>query len=162
MRNTFTEYLPNYYSGYDEEKEIFNFDNTEELLNHPLLKKAEQYPTFSHFVVSEEFIMLIADGGHYWQVIGKVKYPELVELPQWQNNKKFRQPKFEQIEYSYPMIIGNTTFKIFPKKDGGVNIKYGTIVDENDALNFDKMINVKNFKLCDIDIKIISKIIENL
>jgi len=162
MQNKFTQYIPNYYSGYDEERIIFDFDDTDELLNNPFFKKMEQYPLFSHFALSEESIMMICNEGHYWRVVGSVQRPELIDIPQWENNKEFQQPKFEQPEYSYPMVIGDMVFKIYPKEDGRVNIKYGTIVDENDVLNFDKIINIQNIELSDINIKTISEIIENI
>ena len=86
--NTFKQHIPNFVD-LDEEPPTYNFNTTEELLELEVVKRYGRSKDFSYFAMSEEYLMEISDNGFKWWVVGRIKYPESVDLPQW-NGGKYR------------------------------------------------------------------------
>jgi len=61
----------------------FEFANTEELINHPALKRESDSNGFSHFAINKNMVMAVYDGGLKWFVVGYVSDPNGIDLPQF-------------------------------------------------------------------------------
>lgn len=82
----FKQHIPTYVD-YREASPRWNFNTTEELCNLPPMLKAKERPGFSHFAISGNCILQIADEGFYWWVLGYVDDVDGVELPEWDGGK---------------------------------------------------------------------------
>lgn len=78
--NEITQYRPNYFSGF--ENETVSFSSTEELLEIPFIQNFK-HGKFSSFSKSDNRLMAEYDDGYEWWVVGMIKSPELVDLPEW-------------------------------------------------------------------------------
>ena len=79
--NRFTQHIPSFVD-YRKEPPHFDFETTEELVSSPLVRDNLR-ADFSHFAMSENALMQIADQGRWWWVMGYVKKPEEINLPTW-------------------------------------------------------------------------------
>ena len=81
MSNLFVQHIPNFVDvDYPLTKE---FETTEELLSFDVVNKFTKHKNFSHFVISEKYLMAIYDEGFSYFVVGSILNPELLELPMW-------------------------------------------------------------------------------
>ena len=76
-------------TGYErnDDDPVIEFNTTEELLTHDLIKPYSENDNFSHFAMSGSHLMEISDNGFHWWVIGEVKDPSTIELPKWDGGK---------------------------------------------------------------------------
>jgi hypothetical protein len=85
LKNHFRQRVPRFVDG-DNPLE-FDFDTTEELVNHPLIRKLMNYNTSSILVKSDEFLMEVYNEGFSWWCIGWISNPDDLELPEWDGGK---------------------------------------------------------------------------
>jgi hypothetical protein len=87
---TFRQHIPGFCSGL--EPTTFEFKNTEELLSSDFfIKQKNSRKDFSHFALSDNRIMLIAEEGRWWWVVGYVDEPSKVEFVKWDGGKTKKQ-----------------------------------------------------------------------
>ena len=77
--NEFRQRIPAAISGI--KSEIHEFKTTEELLNIDIVKKHKKMS--NHFTLSGKNLMILSNDGKLWWVLGYIKNPEDVNLPQW-------------------------------------------------------------------------------
>lgn len=95
--NKFTQHIPSFIET-DLPPPSFEFETTEQLLNHELVKRYID-DKFSHFAMSGNTLMRISDDGYSWWVVGYIKEPDKVDLPQWDGGKMGTTPE---------MVAGNS------------------------------------------------------
>ena len=78
--NEFRQHIPGYFDV--EQPDFAEFKDTKELLNLDIVKKYIG-ENFSHFAMSGNYLMVVSDGGSHWWVVGSIKNPEEIDLPQW-------------------------------------------------------------------------------
>ena len=81
--NSFRQHIPGFArDGREPPEPLIPFETTADLL---ALEVVQRYvgPTFSHFAMSENCLMVIADDGFTHWVVGFIKDPASVDLPQW-------------------------------------------------------------------------------
>lgn len=93
--NRFTEHIPASCGpdGQDIPPRGFDFEATTDLVSHPLVAMHASPcwhgsdVAFSHFAKSKHLLMMVGDRngapGGYWWVIGFLKDPGAVDLPEW-------------------------------------------------------------------------------
>ncbi len=84
--NKFTQHIPAFVDQ-REKPPSFDFETTEELLSSEIVSRYKKDDGFSHFVMSENCLMTISDNGFKHWVVGYIKNPELIDLPQWEGWK---------------------------------------------------------------------------
>lgn len=84
--NTFTQHIPSFVDQREAPKPD-KFSTTEELLELQAVKQWKRNPEFSHFAMKDNALMAILDDGFSWWVVGFIKHPEQVNLPQWEGWK---------------------------------------------------------------------------
>lgn len=84
--NWFLQHVPNFVDV-DQPPQRIPFETTEELLNLEVVKRYGKRPDFSHFAISDNYLMEISDGGRHWWVVGRLGDPTAVDLPQWDGGK---------------------------------------------------------------------------
>ena len=92
MTNNFIQHIPGFVSG--TEPKSFDFDTLDELLNHEVVKQWRMDPFnvgmsapkgwFYRYSLSEHRLMAELKHGKEWYVIGYIKHPDKVELPEWE------------------------------------------------------------------------------
>jgi hypothetical protein len=85
--NTFWQHIPAYVDG--DRPGPVTFSTTQELLALPVVQRYGKGADFSHFAMSDNALMEIADDGFYWWVVGHVADPTSIDLPKW-NGGKYR------------------------------------------------------------------------
>lgn len=80
--NKFTVHIPAFVD-YREDPPAYEFETLEELKAIPHVKQAAGIPNFSHYAITERYLMSISDGGKHWWVLGYIRDPTAVDLPQW-------------------------------------------------------------------------------
>ena len=78
--NQIIQHIPNYFDGFTPE--IVEFETVDELLDIPFVKHhvREGYS----FQMSDLHLMTVKDDGSWWWVIGRVKFPDRIDLPTWE------------------------------------------------------------------------------
>lgn len=84
--NWFVQHIPNFVD-IDEQPKRIPFETTEDLLNLEVVKRYGQRRDFSHFAISDNYLMEISEGGLHWWVVGRIADPAAVDLPQWDGGK---------------------------------------------------------------------------
>ncbi len=83
-KNQFRQHIPGFVDGFNSFE--FDFDTIEELLEHPWIKKWKNIENigkpFHRFFISENLLICEMDGGKERWVLGYIKHPELIELPE--------------------------------------------------------------------------------
>jgi hypothetical protein len=71
----------------DAEPQRAEFDTLDELLAVPWVAQWQDPKTTGHqfcrFCISEELLIVEADEGRWWWVVGRLSHPERVQLPPW-------------------------------------------------------------------------------
>jgi hypothetical protein len=106
----------------------FDFDTTEELINHPELQRnMEMIPNTELYLhnepyISEGLLMMVYNEGLTWCCVGYIKNPEDVNLPAWSGCKYVAQYDDGTIE-----ILDNTSKNPVVSSCGGkLTLKDGT------------------------------------
>ena len=84
--NVFRQHIPDYIDV--EERTEFNFSTTEELINHQFIMGVLNDFEEHELCKSRNCIMITNKLGDWWWVIGFVKFPEEVALPEWEGETK--------------------------------------------------------------------------
>ncbi len=103
--NYFKQHIPNFVDM-DKRPEWIPFATTEELLNLEVVKRYGRKKNFSHFAMSDNYLMVIADEGFIWRVVGRIKNPDEVDLPQWEGWKfRAEMPSGEQVILGDEVVV---------------------------------------------------------
>jgi len=84
--NIFTPHLPNFVDNSVPVKS-YNFETTEDLLQLEIVVEHSKDDGFSHFALSDNYLMKILNDGFEWWVIGYIKNIESIDLPKWAGAK---------------------------------------------------------------------------
>lgn len=79
--NEITQYRPAFFEGF--ENETVDFDNLEDLLKIPFVANFTTNRGFNRFSVSGQMLMAEYHNGKKWLVVGYIKNPEGLGLPEW-------------------------------------------------------------------------------
>lgn len=83
--NHFRQHIPNFCSGIDPVE--YDFSDITELHNkHPFNIHMET-KDFDKFVVSDNYIMAVFEGGFRWWVVGSVTSMEGIDYPEWDGGR---------------------------------------------------------------------------
>lgn len=85
--NKFTQHIPAFVDIDRDADRSFEFETTDELLNHEIVQRYGKGDNFSHFAISENHLMEIKDDGFHWWVVGYIEKPADVDLPAWDGGK---------------------------------------------------------------------------
>ena len=91
-KNHYRQRIPNYIDFGISPLE-FDFDTTEELMNHPEIQRnLEMNPNTELYLhnelyISEGLLMTVYDEGFTWYGVGYIKNPKDVNLPAWSGGK---------------------------------------------------------------------------
>jgi hypothetical protein len=96
LKNHFRQRVPGFVDGVNPLE--FDFDTTEELVNHPYIQ--EWLNENPHFILvkSEEVLMVVYNEGFSWWGIGWISNPDDLELPEWEGGKYIAQYSNGNIE----------------------------------------------------------------
>ena len=84
--NRFVQHVPSFV--YTDEKPLTGeFESTKDLLSLDVVKRYGNSDDFSHFAIGDNCLMEISDDGFKWWVVGYIKNPDDVDLPQWDGGK---------------------------------------------------------------------------
>ena len=78
--NSFRQHIPNFVDI--DHPAAIPFATTADLLALEVVQRYK-HQTFSHFAMSDNALMVIEDNGFTHWVVGFIKHPEAIELPQW-------------------------------------------------------------------------------
>lgn len=87
--NRFKQHIPNFVDV--DKPEWIAFETTKDLVGLEVVKRYEKRNKLSHFVLSDNCLMVISDDGFYWWVVGYIEDPTTVNLPQWKGPKYMAQ-----------------------------------------------------------------------
>lgn len=91
--NHFRQRIPNFCTGIDPIE--FDFETQDELiytiLTHETLKHYAKGENFSHFAMSDNFLMGVVDGD-YSKPIGYLDHSDGIDLPVWTDHLNFTPP----------------------------------------------------------------------
>lgn len=82
--NTFTQHVPRFVDTRGCNVVPIPFKTVQTLYDIPHVKLFYKRPDFSHFALSEHHLMAVLDSGYMWWVVGFIKDPDDVDLPQWE------------------------------------------------------------------------------
>ena len=85
--NEFTQHIPAFVDVGREPPPSFEFDTLDELLSNEVVKRYGKGKDFSHFALSDNYLMEISDSGFHWWVVGYIKNPDDIDLPKWEGWK---------------------------------------------------------------------------
>lgn len=91
---TFYSHVPGFI---DSDQIKVEFETLAELLNHPFVERFSENEGFQEYVKSDECLMAIYDDGFKWWVVGYLKEPSEIDLPEW--DKGLYLVKFEDKVY---------------------------------------------------------------
>jgi hypothetical protein len=102
--NHFKQHVPSFIdNGYKRVE--FEFKTTADLLNSAVVKKYVE--PGSYFVKSDNCLMVVTDNGFHWWVIGYIKNPQDVELPEWDGVKYHALLDGQKVILSSSEILGS-------------------------------------------------------
>lgn len=90
--NTFKLYVPSFLEI--ESVAEIEFETTEDLLALEQVQVFAETKTFFQFCMSNHTLMVLYDEGYYWWVVGYIKDPSIINLPQWEG-VKYRNQDFK-------------------------------------------------------------------
>lgn len=79
--NTFQQHIPPFVDV--DRPAPISFVGTDELLALEVVQRYKD-KRFSHFAMSDEYLMVIRDGGKDWWVVGYIEKPDEIDLPKWE------------------------------------------------------------------------------
>lgn len=79
--NKVKRHIPSFCSAIPKEEE--NFSNLDELFSIEWISIWTRVNNFYRFSKSKDLLIAELNKGNNWWVIGYIKYPELVDLPEW-------------------------------------------------------------------------------
>ena len=85
QQNVFRQHVPSFVDV--DERTEFEFSTTEELITHPLIQGMVGSFKNHKICKSKNYLMVVSDNGFWWWVLGYIKTPEEVDLPEWEGAK---------------------------------------------------------------------------
>lgn len=85
--NEFKPYIPRYIDIRDVPERIFLFEDVQQLLKSDLFQNFTKEEHFSHFCMSEYYLMAIYNEGFKWRVVGTIKDSTNIDLPKWDGGR---------------------------------------------------------------------------
>ena len=85
--NEFRQHIPSFVETMGEKQPIYEFETLDDLLSLEVVKRYSKDKDFSYFALSRNKLMEIGDDGFYWWVVGYIKNPDKLDLPEWKGGK---------------------------------------------------------------------------
>ena len=93
--NRVTKHIPTFVD-YRKPPPSVEFDTLDELRAIPWVRFHEdlESPRFDHWALSGNCLMAVSDGGKSWWVVGYVRDPAALDLPQWESTLYRASPSY--------------------------------------------------------------------
>lgn len=134
MKNQIIQHFPNYFEGFTPNES--EFETLEELVEIPWVKKyLEIYNEDGKnhtFQISENHLMIVRDDNQWWWVVGAIKFPDRVDLPEWVSDSWAQWRKEKKRMDTVDMKKRPLKFRIWNAKDEAFTddyyaLKYGEL-----------------------------------
>ena len=89
--NTFKQRFPRFIDVDRDAIPTYEFSTLEELYTIDIVSSSMKDPSFSHFALSDNYLMSITDEGYGWRVLGHVSITNGLQIPKWNGGKYLAQ-----------------------------------------------------------------------